>query len=142
MLCEDSLPNLKRYTDKEVIQDRIDFYSYQDEWARTNSGLYKLVFLVSCPKYNWKKMRVHLDELMSSELSTNLFNDVSICNYDGVSDNFNRSICGFVDISKMLESKYENNEYYSSRVLWYDNDIPKEAIPKQEDSGIEERRQS
>lgn len=142
LLCEDSLPNLKRYTDNTIIQERISFYAYQDEWARTHSGLYKIIFLVTCPKYNWKKLRAHLEELVSSEIALNLFNEVSICGYDSVLDNFNRDICGYADLNKMLIQKYDNDEYYASKVLWYDNDVPEELIPEPETSGIEERRQS
>lgn len=142
LLCEDSLPNLKRYTDNTIIQERISFYAYQDEWARTHSGLYKIIFLVTCPKYNWKKLRAHLEELVSSEIALNLFNEVSICGYDSVLDNFNRDICGYADLNKMLVQKYDNDEYYASKVLWYDNDVPEELIPEPETSGIEERRQS
>ena len=142
LLCEDSLPNLKRYTDNVIIQERISFYAYQDEWSRTHSGLYKIIFLVTCPKYNWKKLRAHLEELVSSEIALNLFNEVSICGYDSVLDNFNRDICGYADLNKMLIQKYDNDEYYASKVLWYDNDVPEELIPEPETSGIEERRQS
>lgn len=142
LLCEDSLPNLKRYTDNVIIQERISFYAYQDEWARTHSGLYKIIFLVTCPKYNWKKLRAHLEELVSSEIALNLFNEVSICGYENVLDNFNRDICGYADLNKMLIQKYDNDEYYASKVLWYDNNVPEELIPEPETSGIEERRQS
>lgn len=142
LLCEDSLPNLKRYTDNVIIQERISFYAYQDEWARTHSGLYKIIFLVTCPKYNWKKLRAHLEELLSSEIALNLFNEVSICGYENVLDNFNRDICGYADLNKMLIQKYDNDEYYASKVLWYDNNVPEELIPEPETSGIEERRQS
>lgn len=142
LLCEDSLPNLKRYTDNVIIQERISFYAYQDEWSRTHSGLYKIIFLVTCPKYNWKKLRAHLEELVSSEIALNLFNEVSICGYDSVLDNFNRDICGYADLNKMLIQKYDNDEYYESKVLWYDNNVPEELIPEPETSGIEERRQS
>lgn len=142
LLCEDSLPNLKRYTDNTIIQERISFYAYQDEWARTHSGLYKIIFLVTCPKYNWKKLRAHLEELVSSEIALNLFNEISVCGYDSVLDNFNRDICGYADLNKMLVQKYDNDEYYASKVLWYDNDVPEELIPEPETSGIEERRQS
>lgn len=140
LLCEDSLPNLERYTDDEVIRERISFYSYQDEWSRTHTGLYKIIFLVTCAKFNWKKLKANLDELITSELA-NVFNDVKICDYDEVIDTFNRDICGFADINKMLVQKYDNDEYYSSKVLWYDDNIPQELIPEPESSSLEERRQ-
>ena len=139
ILCEDSLPNLKRYTDNEVIRERIDFYNYQDEWSRTHTALYRVSFLVTGAKYAWKKMRAHLDELVSSELAL-MFNEITILDYYGVIDLFNRDICGFVDITTMLTKKFDNEEYFQSGVLWYDDEVPEEMVPEKETSGLEERR--
>ena len=139
ILCEDTLPNLRKYTDKDVIRDRIDFYHYQDEWSRTHTSLYRVSFLVSAPKYNWKKLRAHMEELVSSELAL-MFNEIDILGYDDVMDLLNRDICGFVDIGNMLTKKYDNSEYYQSGVLWYDDNIPKDMIPEKETSNLEERR--
>lgn len=141
LLCEDSLPNLKRYTDKEVIQERISFYAYQDEWARTHTGLYRIIFLVTSAKFAWKKLISHMEELTSSEMAL-MFNEIKICNYDDVLEIFNRDICGFADLNKMLIQKYDNDEYYASKVLWYDDEVPEELIPEEEKSNLEERRQS
>ena len=141
ILCTDGLPNLRRYTDREVIQERIDFYNYQDEWSRTHTGLYRISFLVYCPKYNWKRLLAHLEELVSSELAL-MFNEVEILKYDDVIDMLNRDICGFADINRMLVKKYDNENYYKSKVLWYDENIPEELIPPKEESNLEERRSS
>lgn len=139
LLCEENLPNLARYKDKEVISERIEFYAYQDEYARTNSGLYRYNFLVRAAKYNWKKLKAHLDELVSSQLAL-CFNEIRICNKEEVTDLLNRDICAFVDINKMLTAKYMNEQYHGSKVLWYDNNIPEQYIPEQDSSDIEERR--
>lgn len=139
ILCEDELPNLKRYEDKQVIKERIDFYAYQDEWSRTHSGLYRITFLVTSAKYDWKKMRTHLTELCSSELAL-MFNECKLCGYDDVSELFDRDMCGFVNIEKMLMSKFDNEQYHGSRVLWYDEEIPQELVPEQDKSDMEQRR--
>lgn len=139
ILCEDRLPKLAKYTDKEVIQERIDFYAHQDEWSRTHTALYRVSFLVQANKYAWKRLKAHLTELVSSELAL-MFNEVDILDYDQVSDILNRDICGFVDIIKMLTSKYDNDNYYASKVMWYDDEIPEELVKEPETSGLEERR--
>lgn len=139
LLCEDGLPNLARYKDKEVIQERIDFYSHQDEWSRTHTALYRVSFLVSANKYAWKRLKAHLSELVSSELAL-MFNEIEILDHDKVSDILNRDICGYVDIVKMLTNKYENDNYYASRVMWYDDQVPTELVKEPESSGLEERR--
>lgn len=140
ILCENDLPKLRRYTDKEVIKERIEFYNYQDEWSRTHTSLYRISFLVTATKYNWKKLKSHLDELVSSELAL-MFNEIAVLNYDEVIDLLNRDICGFVDITNMLISKYDNDEFYGSKVLWHDDQIPEQAITGREESNLEDRRQ-
>lgn len=140
ILCEDNLPKLTKYTDQEVLKERISFYAHQDEWARTHTALYRITFAVSSNKYNWKKLKAHLEELTSSELSL-MFNEIDILNYDQVGDILDRDICGYVDIIKMLTTKYDNNKFYASKVMWYDDEIPEELIPEKESSSMEERRQ-
>lgn len=141
LLCEEGLPNLKRYTDKDVIRERIDFYSYQDEWSRDHTALYRISFLVYCPKYNWKRLKSHMDELVSSELAL-MFNEIKILSYDDVIDLLNRDMCGFVDIARMLTKKFDNDEYYQSKVLWYDDKIPEEVKKEKDTSSLDERRVS
>lgn len=139
LLCEDTLPNLARYKDKEVIQERIDFYAHQDEWARTHTALYRISFLVSANKYAWKRLKSHLTELVSSELAL-MYNEIEILDHDAVVDILNRDICGFADVVKMLTNKYENDNYYASRVMWYDDNVPTELVKEPESSSLEERR--
>lgn len=139
LLCENELPKLARYTDKEVIQDRIDFYAYQDEWSRTHTGLYRISFLVTANKYNWKRLKAHLSEVVSSEIAL-VFNEVEILDHDKVVDIFNRDICGFADIMAMLVAKYDNENYYASKVMWYDDNVPEVYTKEPEHSGLDERR--
>lgn len=139
LLCEDRLPSLKRYTDDDIIKERIEFYAYQDEWSRTHTALYRISFLVYTRKGNWKKMKSHLEELTTSELAL-MFNEIKILNYDEVQDIFNRDLCGFVNLVKMLTSKYDNDQFHASRVMWYDDEVPNELVPEKETSNLEERR--
>ena len=139
ILCEDGLPNLVKYTDDVVIKERMSFYAYQDEWSRTNTGLYRITFLVLGYKYNWKKLKSHLQELISSDTSR-VFNNIEILRYDKTNEIMNRDICGYIELRKMLMRKYDNEDYYNSKVLWFDDQIPKELIPKKEESSLEERR--
>ena len=140
VLCENNLPKLVKYTDQEVIKERISFYAHQDEWARTHTALYRITFAVSANKYNWKKLKAHMVELTSSELAL-MFNENNILNYDQVGDVIDREICGFGDIIKKLTSKYDNDKFYASKVMWYDDEIPEELMPEKESSSMEERRQ-
>lgn len=140
LLCEDTLPNLSKYTDNEIIKDRIEFYTYQDEWSRTHTGLYRISFLVYTSKYNWKKLKSHMEELIGSD-QARIFNEIEIANKHLAYDILNRDICGYADINKMLVNKYDNTQFYASKVLWYDDEVPQQYVPPKETSGLEERRQ-
>lgn len=139
VMCQEELPKLVRYEDKQILSERIEFYAYQDTYSETHSGLYQYLFLVKASKYNWKKLKAHLTELVSSDVSS-CFNEVEICNYDKVMEAFNRDITGFVDIQKMIISKFDNDQYYDSKVLWYDDKVPEELKPQPETSGQNKRR--
>lgn len=141
VLTEDGLPNCAKYVDKQVIADRIDFYNYQDNYSRNHTSLYRHVFLVYSSKVNWKKMRNHLEELVSSE-TCDCFNEIYICDKKQVSDICNRDLCAYVDLMSMLTKKYDNDEFYGSKVMWYDSDVPEKLKPKKEKSSMTRRRVS
>lgn len=139
LLCADKLPLLKRYTDKDVIKERIEFYDYQDEWSRNHTAMYCITFLVTAPRYDFRKLQSHMEELVSSELAL-MFNQLHLADYNEVGELLNRDICGFVNITRMLLKKYNNQEFFGSKVLWYDNNIPEKEAPKRDTSNLEERR--
>lgn len=139
--CSRELPKLVRYTDKQVIEERMEFYEYQDTYAESHTALYRYSFLVKTTKSNWKAMKLHLQELVQSEVSL-VFNEITICDKGEVNELCNRDVCGFVDLNKMLLSKYNNNNFFGSRVLYYDNDIPEDLLKDKEISALSERRSS
>ena len=69
-----------------------------------------------------------------------MFNEIQILDHDGAIDLINRDICGFADINKMLTAKYDNDNFYASKIMWYDEEIPEELIKEPETSSLEERR--
>lgn len=139
LLCENDLPKLKRYKDRQVIKERISMLTYQDEYTRTHTGLYRISFLVTTQSYNWKKLESHLFELITSEVAL-CFNEVKVLNYEEVSELCGRDIYAFINIRKMLMSKYDNDDYHKSKVLWYDDNITEDLKKKVDRSNLEERR--
>lgn len=141
ILTENELPKLKEYKDREVTKDRIDYFAYQDDYARSHSGLYRYVFVVYATKDGWKKLRHYLESLVSSEVAK-CFNVMELCGKEQVNDLINRDICTYADFIKMLTSKYENSNFNGSKVLWYDSKIPKRYKKKDDNISdtIEERR--
>lgn len=139
VLTTSGLPNLVRYEDKQVIEERIEFYEYQDEYARGHSSLYRYTFMVRTGKVAWKRMKTHLEELIVSDTAL-CFNEIQICNKHEVNELANRDVCGFIDLNKMLLSKYDNNQFYGSQVLYYDDQIPEELLKDKDISDLSERR--
>lgn len=139
--CEDNLPRLARYKDKEVIQDRIDFYNRQDEYARTHASMYRYVFFVYASKYDWKKLKSHVTEIVQSELAQ-CFNEIEIADKHTANELYARDLMNYLDFNKMLTKKYDNTDYHDSKVLWYDNKVPDKYKQGRDHSGLEERRVS
>lgn len=139
--CQDDLPKLKRYTDPEIIRDRIDFYEYQDKWHETHSGLYRVSFLIYGSNYMWKRLQSFISELITSAIA-DVFNEVYICKKDEIVELFSRDIFGYVDIENMLLQKYDNSNYNDSKVLWYDDNIPEEYKKEVHVEDLSERRLS
>lgn len=139
LLCKRELPKCGAYTDKQVISDRIDFYSYQDSYSRENTALYRYNFLVLARKNDFKKLRSHLDELVKSDLCK-CFSEIDICDRNTLDSVVDRDMCAFINLKNMLVRKYENSEFYGSQALWFDNEIPEQFKKNKETSSINERR--
>ena len=139
VLCSKGLPNLISYEDKQIIEERIEFYEYQDEYAREHSGLYRYTFMVKTNKINWRKLKMHMEELVTSDTAL-CFNEIGICDKHQMNQLANRDICGFVDLQKMLLSKYDNGEFFGSKVLYYDDEVPEQLVKDVEKSDLSERR--
>lgn len=141
IMTEDELPKLKGYVDRDVAKDRIDYFAYQDDYARSHSSLYRYIFVVYATKDNWKKLFNYLENIVSSEVAK-CFNVLELCSKNRVNDLINRDLCTFADFIKMLTKKYENNDFSGSKVLWYDSKIPRKYKKKDENLSdiIEERR--
>lgn len=122
ILCTAELPLLKRYADKQVIQDRVDFYKYQDAWMSTHTQLYMVVFIVKGNKNNWKYMRSKLEEILSSDIA-GVFNEIGIANYAEVQQLMSRDVTIRVDLNEQLVNKFRTDEPEGARILYYDDDV-------------------
>lgn len=138
--CKEWLPNLKRYNDKDVIRERMDFYNYQDEWTSTHTSLYSITFMVYSASYKLSYLSSGLKELITSDIA-NLFTRINILNKNEVIELMGRDICGYVDINRMLMSKYEVDKPKDFNVMWYDDNVPKKYLKNKEfDDTLEDRR--
>ena len=132
-----------RYTDKQVISERIAQYNYQDEWARNNTGVYKIIFVVLVNKSSWRSAKERLNDIVTSKVA-DCFNEIYIANREQVNDIMSRDLCMYIDINQMLLNKFNSLDIGSSRMMWYDDEVPKELTKSGETFtvGLEERRAS
>lgn len=136
---QDQMEKYRVYTDREMIKERMEFYSLQDKYCKENSALYRISFVVKAPKYDWKNLKDKLSRLVQSEFSY-VFKDLALCDKEMVEDIMSRDVCANVDLNKMLVDKFKNDEYYGSEVLFYGTEIPEEYKPKRDSVNMNQRR--
>lgn len=135
------LPKLKSYQDKEVINDRIQFFKTQGDYINNNGKLYKYVFRVNVSKSDWKTTLKLITELINSDVAS-VFNEIKVFNRDDVYEAVNRDIEGYVDINKLIMGKFDSFDLHGSKPLWFDDEIPEDLKRDFYDVVMEERRQS
>lgn len=136
---QNNMEGMRVYTDKELMQERMEFYIQQDDFCHDNALLYRINFEITAPKYSWKETKMKLEEIVNSDI-TSVFKEVYICNEEEVSDVMSRDTCMNVDLKQLLVKKYQNENYYGSKVLFYGDEVPVELQAEKEVSGIENRR--
>lgn len=135
-LLQDDLTDLTIYTDTDLLQERLDFYDYQDEYCDECTELYRINFVVVAPRYDWKKLRSKLEVLVKSSKAS-VFKKCVLCNKEQVNNVMSRDLLVYVDLAAMLQKKYKNSEYYGSKVYYYGEEV-QESVPTE--PGYEGRR--
>lgn len=130
---------LKVYTDKDFMAERMNIYKEQDDYVEKRSKLYRYSFMVKASQYDWKKLIIAMNNLIESSVS-NVFQDLHIASRDEFSDIASRDLGTYLSIEDMLRHKYINDEYDGSRVLWYGDKVPKEYCVKEEVDDVSKRR--
>lgn len=125
---QEDLEKLRVYKDGEFLQERLDFYKYQDRYTDEHSKLYRLNFAVRSYKTQWGKFKKDIINIVKSEY-VRCFDMVKICNRDEAVDVVSRDITLYVDIGEMLRTKHNSDNYFGSKVLYFDDDIPDEMKP-------------
>ena len=136
---QNNLRGVSKYKDKIMMKERMDFLIYQDTYNDDHSSLYQVNILIKAGKYDWKKLKETLGEVLESNVS-NVFFKKWVCNREQAYDVMSRDICGYIDPQKMLEDKYKNEEYKGSEVLFYGDEIPEEYRARKDHVSLERRR--
>lgn len=129
---QEDMEKLRVYEDHEFLQERLDFYKYQDNYTNSNSKLYRLNFVVRSYKSKWGQLYKDINALVSSEC-TACFDKIKICSQQEAIDVISRDICLYVDIGEMLRDKHSSQNYFGSKVLYF-GDTPPEDIKKKEET--------
>lgn len=139
---EDNFDRLTVYSnDKRIISERIEVLTKQDEYCRNNSLAYRFNFVVKSSKFSWKKLRDKVFTIVESDYAK-MFNECYVCNKEQVDGVMSRDIRIWLNLQKMLTKKYQSEQYYDSRVLFYGDDIPEEYREEPETVSLDERRVS
>lgn len=139
---EDNFNQLTVYSkDKRIISERIEVLTMQDEYCRNNSCAYRFNFVVKASKYSWKKLREKVNSIVESDYAK-MFNECYICNKEQVDEVMSRDLRIWLNLQKMLTKKYQTEQYYDSKVLFYGDDIPEEYREEPETVSLDERRVS
>lgn len=137
---QEDLEKLRVYSDKEFLKERLEFYKYQDRYANEHSTLYRLNFVVRDYKSGWVKMKQELDGIIKSDL-VQCFDLVKLCNKQEANDVISRDITLYVDLGEMLRAKHKSDNYFGSKVLFFDDEIPDSLLDKESiKDDMEERR--
>lgn len=133
--------NLRIYSDKVFMQERMDLYLEQDNFVAENCQLFKFTFLIKGSKYDWKNM-INVIESITKSYASNVFKGLHICSKEEVSEICSRDLGTHISIEGMLRKKYENDEFDNSKVLFYGEEVPKEFSEDNKKDDMDERRVS
>lgn len=138
---QNDMDNMSVYKDTEMMKERMAFYIEQDEACSKRTMLYRVNFAVHASKYDWKNLRVSLEELLYSS-AANVFSKVYICDKEQAYDVCSRDLCMNINLEQMLLTKYKNDSFDGSKVLFYGDDVPEKYREPEEEVGLTDRRVS
>lgn len=127
---QEDLEKLRVYKDDEFLHERLEFYKYQDKYTNDNSTLYRLNFVVRSYKDKWGKFKEDLTNLVKSEY-VECFDSIKICNKEEANDVMSRDITLYVDLGEMLRTKHSSDNYFGSKVLYFDDEIPSDMVEEE-----------
>jgi len=130
---------LRVYQDKDFMQERMDLYEYNDEYAAKHTKLYRYVYKLYVSKYEWKTVMQQLKVICSSS-NAKVFNRIFIGNKQEVSDTASRDLATFIDLEDMLRNKYVNDDFDGSNVLFYGDNVPEKYQAHKDEIDMESRR--
>ena len=137
---QDNSEWLYAYSNEAAMKERMDFYIEQDEYCLQKSKLYRYNFCLRVYKAKWKTQRMQIESMIASKITTTLFDKCYICDKTQAEAVVARDIGAYIQLSDMLRKKYENDNYYGSRVLFYGDDIPEEYRTKVDKVNLKDRR--
>lgn len=122
------------------MRERLDLYKVCDDYVNENCVLFRYNYIIKSQKYNWKDLLTEMEEIVKSSSSTVFSNLHIVTDKTEQSDIMGRDVCSYVSVTELIQSKFINEEYNNSEVLFYGNDVPSEYIEEKEDTTYVGRR--
>lgn len=131
--------NLRVYSDKVFMKERLDLYKTQDDFVSQNCQLFRFTFLIKGSRYDWKNM-LEVVEAITNSHAASCFKNLHICGKDEISEIASRDLGTHISIEEMLRNKYVNDEFDGSKVLFYGDEVPEQFSAESHTNDMTARR--
>lgn len=131
--------NLRVYSDKVFMRERMEMYEEQDTFVSENCQLFRFTFLIKGSRYDWKNMLENIEAIIKSHVA-HCFKWLHICDKEEVSEVASRDLGTHISIEEMLRNKYINDEFDGSKVLFYGEEVPEQFSAESQSNDMSVRR--
>jgi hypothetical protein len=128
-ISQEDLEKLKIYTDKEYMKERLEFYKYQEDFTNNNVNLYRVNYIINGNKNKRNIIKKDINNIIKSEYSE-CFDIIKLCDRKEANDVISRDLTVYVDIEEMLHNKMNLNNYFGSKVLYFDEPNIEDSLDK------------
>lgn len=114
--------NLKLFKDKAAMRDCLSLLMKNIELANTESFLTRTIFAVKGRRNEFKRMKQTIEKAISSE-DARAFKSIRLATEEEAKSIISEDLDSNIDYEAMLTNKYNDENYYTNRVISYDKDL-------------------
>lgn len=120
-LLDNRYSRINRLKDKAAAEAYVSAIDHQRGITRAHSTKAVIVYTLTVPKYDWKRLVQNVDSVINSELAKT-WKSIHVANtIDEVNKYLARDINGYIDIDEMIRKKYCTNNFLGAKILGYDD---------------------
>ncbi len=117
---------IKRFPDKEVAKAYLSILDYNKQYIEDKSLIARTVYIIYGKRYE----RTTLYALLDDALPERAYYDIHMADYDEVLSVYSHDDQLLVDTDDLITRRFASNNYYVSRVVGYDQEVPLEPTRK------------